>query len=359
MSLRAPRLAIALTAVLALTGCAGPSLVSSPLQFAPVDTGKLVAGDRPLTVVVKDERPADAILAGGLLGPKGEEGDGLYFGYVPEKPGELAALVESAAKEAATILGFAPGASGGPTLEIALKSFRIDLYRSSGFSPMNCAGYGLVAAKLTGPAGEPLQARDVKVAFYENTSPAMSMKEVTREALSRIYTQAAWEAIAALLVPQYALKGDPAALARVLDAMGSDKDEIRNRRRAYWLGVLGKDDPRVRTKLLDVFRNSKDPRFREGAVEALGRFGATEARDDILKALSGAPLGDWKIKDAEQAWYLVKALWMMGETDLAAKVPPPHRKQIADEIAFLTTGELPPLGQKESQELSKARQRRK
>ena len=86
---------------------------------------------------------------------------------------------------------------------------------------------------------------------------------------------------------------------------------------------------------------------------------------------AGVPPGDAEGK-GEQAWYILKTLHLLGETDLSSKVPKKQmrpvvsaggsktgetkvRRQLENEIAFLKTGELLPLTPKESEELSKAR----
>lgn len=341
-------------------GCTpAPRLMVSPLQNVAAGTGALVASTgRTLSVAIVDERHKDDILGGGIFGPNGESGEGIYVGYVPEKPAEVASLFESSAKDAAQILGFAPGT--GATLTLTIRALRIDMYRVSGFSPANCVGYALVGARLS---GEKELTKELALTYFESTTPAMSMKEITREAVSRIHQLMAWEATFRTLDEAFGLSADPAAVKRLLASLDATKDEIPKRRTAFWLGHVGRGDAAVAEKLLAVVKTSKQPRFREGAAEALGNLKVAEAKGEFAAILaSPTPRGDWGLKDSEQVWYLMKGLWLLGDQDVAAKVPKAQiradgkpRKQLTDLVTFLSAGTIPPLTTREAEELGKAR----
>lgn len=341
-----------------LSGCSvSPHLLLSPLAAVPTDVGPLVSPNaRTLGVTVRDARPTDDVLGGGILGPAWEKGKGLYLAYLPPKPEDVSRTFETAAREAAGVLGFAPGSD--LTLELTVEAFRIELYRLSGWSPMNCVAYGRLGARLAEAGGRELSRRTLAVTYFENTTPAMSMKEVTREAISRIYQLAAWEAVAAALVEPLGLKANPERLSRLLASLDATKDEIVNRRRAFWLGLVGAGERAVAEKLLGVVRTSKDPRYRQGAAEALGMLRAPDAGPELSRILTSPAYGDWNREDTEQVWYVLKALGKLGETDLAAKIPSVKlnaRSKLVSLVRFLETGEIPTPTAEEARELAKAR----
>lgn len=346
---------VLLSGLLFSTGCSqGPQLHVSPLQLPAAGTALVAPSGRSVAITVKDGRGAEPLLASGFLGPGGEKGQGIYFGYVAAKPEEVPAYFESAAAAALPVLGLTGG--GSTTLEITIEAFRIDLYRFSGFSPMNAVGYGRLKTRLASE-GRDIGGGVFNVTFFESTTPAMSMKEVTREAVSRIYTQAAWEAIVGTLAPAFSLKADPAKLDALIARMAAEKNEYANRRSAFWLGLLGQEHAGVAAHLKGVILASKDPRYRQGAAEAAGMLKLADLKPDLEKILT-TKVGDWNNADTEQVWYVLKALHQLGEKDLAARIPKTdlkYRSKLDHLVAFLATGEPPALTAEEKKGLEAAK----
>lgn len=197
------------------------------------------------------------------------------------------------------------------------------------------------------------------VAYFENTTPVGSMKEVAKEAVTRINRQAAWEAVATALAARRPAQPDSAQIRRLLGTLDTTKDEVARRNTLFWLGLFGKNDPAVQEKLLSLFRTSKDQRVRQAAVEAIGMLGIQEARPDVEAVLKGAKkLGDWDNSDTEQVWYLLRALGRLGEGDLRSRVPTSdvNKRRLLIELAqFQETGEIPAMTEAEKEELAKAR----
>lgn len=346
-------LVVALFVAVTLAACSmAPRLLVAPMDHSRANVGALYpAADRAVAVSVKDRRPPGQILGGGLLGP-------IYLGYVGAKDDEVVDLMRSSAGDAVAALGMKSG-EGGSSLEIGIDEFRVTMYRFSGFSPMNCIGYGkLKAALKSADAPEPVT-KSFNVTYYEATTPVGSMKEVAREAVTRIYRQAAWEASATTLSAAHAAAADPPQVKRLLSSLATTKDVMVRRSGIFWLGLVGKDDPAVKEKLLFLFRTNKDQTIREAAAEAIGMLVIQEAREEILAALDGAKkVGDWDVSDAEQAWYLLKAASRLGVTDLRSHIPKADmkmRKALTDLAQFLETGEIPRMSETEQQELEKAK----
>ena len=183
-------LAVVLVGVV-LSGCSvAPRLMVAPMDRSPARVGAVYPEtERAVTVSVKDARGPGQILGGGMFGP-------IYLGYVTEKDGELTEVMQAAGNDAARALGLKSGA--GASLDMTIEDFRVTMYRFSGFSPMNCVGYGKIQTVLKAPDGTETK-KSYNLTYYEATVPVMSMKEVVKEAVSRIYRQAAWEAAAGTL----------------------------------------------------------------------------------------------------------------------------------------------------------------
>jgi hypothetical protein len=335
----------------ALSSCSiGPRLLVSPLDHSGGRAGTIYqAGTQSVTVSVRDERGPGQILGGALLGP-------IYLGYVSEKENEIVDLFASSAEEVVRALGLTVGQ--GSTAQISIEGFRVTMYRFSGFSPMNCIGYGNIQALVRGPDGQELARKKLNVTYFEGTTPAWSMKEVAKGAVSRIYRQAAWESSAAALSAAYPGAPDPAQVRRLLGTLDTSKDDEVRRTTIFWLGLTGQGDPAVKEKLLAIFRTSKDQSVRQASVEAIGMLGIQEARGEIEAILSGKKIGDWDNSDTEQVWYLLRALFRMGQSNLASLIPKTDLKQrsmLRDLVSFQETGEIPPMSESERQELEKAR----
>ncbi|HJV23841.1 MAG TPA: hypothetical protein VJ570_14150 [Holophagaceae bacterium] len=343
------------TALLA-TACA-PALLKGPLVRPEAGQGRLVvARAEAVQVRVQDARPAGSVLAGGLLGGKEGTTDGVYRAYGTESPGALTDYMAGSAQEALATLGLKAGA--GIPLTVSLKGLRVDLSRYSAMSPMNCAGLCHLETTLQLPGAEP-RTRSFKLAFYETTVPVWTMGEVAGGALSRILHQATCEAVVRTL--QEALPGSPdgEALARLLGtARGAD--EKKGRQSVFWLGLTGGGNAEVKAALVALYRDSKLQHVREGAVEAVGMLGLREEAPFVegLLAKGGGKESDWDLGDAEQVWYLLKALHLLGVAPLEARIPTgdmKDRSKLSVLVKFLESGEIPPLSAEEQKMLDQAR----
>jgi len=350
-------------AILVLTPLPGfaARVKEMPLQPVSAGTGKLFPeSSQTVRVVVKDERPDKAILASGFFGAKAEQGKGHFYAYVPENPEALTRLFETAAKEAVTILGMKEG--DGNVLEITIRDFRIDFYILSGFGAYNCIGYGHIAASLLSADGRELQKKEFRLAGFDHTHAATSVKEVGRESISRIYLRAAWEAAARTLLAQYPAEPDPREVERLLAAMDANKDDIARTFWILWLGLTGKGNPAAAEKLLSVYRREENQRVAQSAAVAIGMLGIADARAEIEAVLTGSKkLPEWDPSDVEEAWHLLHSLALFGATDLGSKIPATKnmRTKLVQLVQFHETGQIPPLSPKESEELAEAKKKLK
>ncbi|MGH9368375.1 MAG: hypothetical protein ACRD3M_11940, partial [Thermoanaerobaculia bacterium] len=139
------RLVVGSVAALMSACTFGPRLLVAPLDHTRANVGTLFPDkDRAITVSVKDLRGPGQILGGALLGP-------IYLGYVTQKENELGDLFQSAANDVVRALGMK--SAEGSALELTIDDFRVTMYRFSGFSPMNCIGYGKIQTVLKSPDG--------------------------------------------------------------------------------------------------------------------------------------------------------------------------------------------------------------
>lgn len=348
------RVVLCLTVVfvaVVLSGCSvAPRLIVAPMDRSPAKVGTVYPeSDRAVTVSVRDSRGPGQILGGGMLGP-------IYLGYVTEKDTELTDVMQSAANDTVRALGLKSG--GGASLDLTIEDFRVSMYRFSGFSPMNCVGYGKIQTVLRSPDGTEAK-KSYNLTYYEATVPVMSMKEVVKEAVSRIYRQSAWEAAAGALSANFQAEPDPGHVRRLLGTLDATKDDVAQRTTIFWLGLVGKNDPAVKEKLLAIFRTSKVQNVREASAESLGMLGIQDAREEAIAALAGTKkVGDWDVSDAEQAWYLLRYLGRLGVADLGSHFPKADvkmRRILTELVRFQEAGEMPRMSETEQQELEKAR----
>ena len=347
------RVVLCLTVVfvaVVLSGCSvAPRLIVAPMDRSPARVGTVYPeSDRAVTVSIKDSRGPGQILGGGMFGP-------IYLGYVTEKDAELTEVMQAAGNDAARALGLKSGA--GASLDMTIEDFRVTMYRLSGFSPMNCVGYGKIQTVLKTPDGTETK-KSYNLTYYEASVPVMSMKEVVKEAISRIYRQAAWEAAAGTLSASFQADADPAQVKRLVGTLDATKDDAQ-RTTIFWLGLVGKNDPAVKEKLLAIFRTSKVQNVREASAEALGMLGIQDAREEAEAALAGTrKVGDWDVSDTEQAWYLLRYLGRLGVGDLGSRFPKADlkmRRVLTELVRFQEAGEMPRMSETEQQELEKAR----
>jgi len=315
-------------------------VVISPLAEVAPETGPLfVSSEVGIRVEVKDERPRRDFVGGAMFG--GEKG--LFLGYATPGEDDLEGYVRRAADTAVEMMGMESG--DDYLLEIVIRAFEIDMYRRSGFGPMNCMAYGVLETRLVASDGETLRTDDVPVAFYDRTVPVNSMKEVAREALSRIYARAAWQATASTLGAQFHPSPDPLSIEAALKGLGPELDEIPAVLTIFWLGLAGRDNEAVTRDLLDLLRTSEHQRMHQAAAQALGMLEVAEARDDVIAILAGSRgYGGWDIEDNEQVWHLLHALALLGEKDLSDRIPDrldSKREVVEALIEFHETGQPP------------------
>lgn len=297
-------------------------------------------------VVVKDERPPDAVLVAGmmdraLMGPA-------LMGFYSEKADAAAELFGSAAREAVEIRGMRNG-DGGAVLELLVKEFRVE-YVAHNFGGINYLAYGNLATSLKAPDGAELAAKTFRWASWDSS---------LKIPWPSIYARAAWEAAAQTLSAAYPKKADPAALQRVVSSLATAKEDAAAHA-VFWLGLAGGDDPAVAEKLFSLFRGAEDQTMYEWAALSLARLGAAGAREELEAILSGSKkLKEWDPReDAEEAATALRALAILGEADVASKIPPTiqrHRERLTELAQFLSTGAMPKPSAKLEAELQKAK----
>ena len=336
--------------VLTLCSCSFPFVTQAPLQTVPTNVGTLYAA-RPagVTVVVHDARP-DAIVLGGLTTPG--EPDRVLRLYAAKKPGAVADAFKAATTEAVRTLGYKEGTD--LTLEVTVQKFLIDTYRASGFSTVNCIGYGEIETVLKSSDGTLLRTRLSKVVYWEDSTPVGSFDEIVEEAISRIYAQAAWESTVRLFQEQFASEAGGAALDNALRVARGTGEEVDRREALFWIGLVGKGDAAAESALLDLFRASKEQNVAEASAEAIGMVDQANARAELEAVLSGSKkIPIWEIDDTECVWYLVKALYLLGTPDVSARIPAKieMRVKLTDLVVFLETGAIPKLTARQQQDV--------
>ena len=360
-----------LLALITLLPCAARASVKKvPIKSqSPVDASLRLRGvgplfsasSAPVNVVVKDERPEGPILA-----VSRGSGKGLDF-YAAEEPGAIARLVESAANETLPMLGLKPG-DGGVTLEIVIREFRVEVYSFAGwgfagFVIGNYLGWGSVGATLRFADGREPFAATYPVALYYTLNVA---KKLTGESLAFLYERLALEVAAKALIAGLGLKPEPAQVRKLL-AFPTDPPTARNagespaRSRAaavFWAGFASGGDPAAIERLYQVFRTEEQQFVYQEAAIALARAKAPGAAEEIEAVLTGKKkLAEWEPNDAEQAWYLLHALGILGVEDLASKVPKTKNLQaeLRDVVKLDETGELPAMSPAENTAYEKAK----
>ncbi len=342
-------------------GCSmGPRIYVGPLVgTARADSISLhPEGGNGVSIAVDDRRGPDPLLAAGIVGPQGAAGKGIYLGYKGQKPEDLQRLLDAEATEVAHSLGFSKG--DDLALNVVIDEFRVMMYRFSGYSPMNCIGYGKITTTVRSPDGSE-DRKQHAVAYFDHTLPVMSMKEVTKGAISRIYQQAIAESVSGALRPHVKNPPDGGRLREIvqrIERSPEDADLVR-KRLLFTLGLTGLQDPEVNRIVLASFRSGTDQRTRQAAAEAIGLLEITEARPEIEALLAGrTKIGEWDITDVEQVFYLLRALGRLGQSDLRAHLPnvDMNMKPLLDQlIAFVEKGEMPAVREEEQKMAEEAR----
>lgn len=361
---RTLRCLLALAALGAGLGPARGVDVISPLVPQPPPVGPLFSPiDQAVSVAVEDRREDKHLMGGGVMGPSFESGSGLYLLYATETDAEIGAHVKAAAEDAVKVLGFRVG-EGDVKLAIAIEEFWIDMYRMSSFGPMNCIAYATLQVTVTAPGLTAPAVVPLRLTYWEDTVPVNSMKEVAREAVSRIYSQAAWQAVAAALLDRRGAQADPEQVRRVLEQIGPPQKEVARARLAiFWLAITRRDEPAVKEKLLALLQQDEEQRLRLAAAEGLGLMRATEAAPELAALLGGKAPKVWDVTDAEQVWYLLHALALLGQEDLRSRLPAQAAKEmdarskVEDLIAFHEGGKPPAMSDAAAAKLAKAKEK--
>jgi hypothetical protein len=316
------------------------------LEPAVAGVGRLFPeSSETIRVVVKDERPADPVLVAGmmdraLMGPA-------LMGYYSEKADAAAELFGTAAREAVEVFGMKNG-DGGAVLELAVKDFRVE-YVAHNFGGINYLAYGNLSTSLKAADGAELAAKTFRWASWDSS---------LKIPWPSIYARAAAHTLSAA----YPKKADPAALQRVVSSLATAKEDAASHA-VFWLGLAGRDDPAVTEKLFSLFRGAEDQTIYEWAALSLARVGASGAREELEAILSGSKkLKEWDPReDAEEAATALRALAILGEADVASKIPATiqrHRERLTELAQFLATGAMPKMSPKLAQELEKAKKKK-
>ena len=308
-----------------------------------VPTGIPVLGparSEGVTIAVHDRRTEPS-----LIGPEVSDPSNLNFVYATKEPDAVARVFEKAAMDAARTLGFHEGSD--VKIDIAIDTFRIDVYRGSGYAPMNCIGYAVIEAALTPARNATSRRRISRLAYWELMAGFWKL-DLGKTAVSRIYTQAAWETTTRILQEEFPASPDPAAVAQAMRTATGTGDEFARREAVFWLGLTGTGNDAVSADLMTAFRTSTDQEVSEAAAEAIGLLGDTGARSEFEEVLAGKRrLTNWDAEDTEAVWYLVKALHLLGTSDLESRIPVSshfhRREKIEDLLRFFETGALPSL----------------
>lgn len=319
---------------------AGAAALEARFEPYPLKVGRLYAeSPRAVKVVVKDERPADPLIAYGLMGFD------KLVGFYAEDPAEVPRAIQKGATDALRVLGLTEGE--GATLEVTLSELKIDAFAPPFGAVPNEVVYGRAEVALTPAGGEAPPPVRVRLVLYGSRQ------------ISVLFARIGWEVAGSAFPGLLGLSPDAEAVKALLARLGREKDDDVLEQGATWLGFAGAADRTAAERLLSLFRTAEDQSVYQAAAVALGRLGANGAKEEIEAVLSGAKkLPEWDpAGDAENAWHLLYALHLLGEKDLAPKVPKVERwrEKLTDLVGFLETGRVPPDDPKLAPELAKAR----
>ena len=282
---------LAFAVVLLASSAAWGVDVIAPLapQRAPVGV-LFEPTDLAVEVTVVDHRQDRNFIGGGVMGPGVEKANGVYLIYATKTAGETAAHFQKSAENAVLVMGFKTG-QGGLTLELAIEELWIDMYRMSGFGPMNCIAYGKLKTTLAGTDLTEPKVSERSVTYWETSAPVMSMKEIVEKGVSEMYAEAAWQAVATALLDYRALVPNAEQFRKAAEQTAFSKDEKQSRQAIFWLGIARHADSPVKEKLLDLLTRSQEQHQHQAAAEALGMLGVQEAAPEITAILGGKKLG--------------------------------------------------------------------
>jgi hypothetical protein len=317
------------------------------LKYSPAKVGALARPrERPLAIVVKDERADKRYLAAGSMGFGVEKGGGSLMVVLPRKPDGVAEIFGAAAREAAEAFGARIG-EGGDVLTLTIRDLRIDTYAFPWGVP-NYVSYGRLDTTLRSPDGREAS-RSFRVTTFDHTA--------RQGQIEWIYARVAWEATAGGLGGEVGHALDEDAIRKLCAGISNDEeDDLARANRVFFLGLLGRPLPVVTETLVALVKSDKRARVYQAAVGALGMLGVSEARGTLLAILTGeTPLKEWDLKDTERVWHLVRALYLLKTPELAAKVPTTERmpEKLTDLLRYLETGEMPRRPDVQAEKLEK------
>ena len=321
---------------------ASAAVMKAKLEPVPVKVGRLWAeSPRTVTIVVKDERPADPLIAYGVMGFN------KLFGFYTEDPESVPKAIQKAVTDALGVLGLKEGKDA--VLEVTLKELRVDAFAPPFGALPNEIAYGRAEAALKPASGEAPPPVPVRIVLYASSQ------------VSVIFARIGWEIAASALPASLGLVPDPEAVRALCARLAREKEDDVLEQGTTWLGYAGGKEPVVAERLLALFRTAEDQSVYQGAAVALARLGAPGAKEEIDSVLAGKKkLPEWDpAGDAENAWHLLYALHLLGEKELAAKVPPVERwrEKLTGLVGYLETGQVPPDDPKFAPEIAKAREK--
>ncbi len=342
--LRIPtRLLLPVLAVLVVpTQPGAAAVVKARFEPYPLKVGRLYAeSPRAVKVVVRDERPADPLVAYGLMGFS------KLIGFYVEDPGEVPKAIQKGAADALAVLGVKEGE--GATLEVVVKELRIDAFAPPFGALPNEIAYGRVEVSLDPAGGEATRPVPVRIVLYGS------------KAVSVLFARIGWEVAGSAFPGLLGLSPDADAVKALCARLGREKDDDVLEQGATWLGFAGAGEAAAAERLQALFRSAEDQSVYQAAAVSLGRLGTPGAEEELDAVLTRKKkLPEWDpAGDAENSWHLLYALHLLGEKDLAARVPPVERwrEKLTALVGFLESGQLPPEDPKLAPELAKAREK--
>jgi hypothetical protein len=331
-------LAAALAALLVFVS-AGPVPLHSVTLKKPPGPGRLFpAGAETVKVFPIDER-GELILSAGFEG--GVETASGFYGFWSRIPNAVPDLLAASSKDAVEASGMRWG-SDGLVLSLTVRDLRIENFHREG-GPELFFAYIRLEAKLQSGDAQELRTSEVKLAECES-SPADP-----GDALSRLLARAAWKATAGSLLGFFPRNPEPEAVGRLIALLPS-RDPVSRERAASWLAFASGEN--VAGALLFALREEEDLGAFDAEAAALAAVGSSQGRGEIAQVLAGKIR--WKHRDpvrVEDAWVLLHALALMGETDLESKLPAVRegRGRLTDLVRFDMTGKVPAASPEEAQ----------
>lgn len=313
-------------------------VLKTKIERVPVKIQRLYkASASTVKVSVKDERAPDPLLASGNFG------FGSRVGFYTEDPAAVQKAIETAALDALPVLGLKQGE--GVTLEIALKELRVDSFVKLGPLPH---GIAYLRASVSVRSG------DGKV----QSEHAQQLAVHARGPLNILFARLGWALAATALPEALALEPDAVPVADLARALGESSEEAFLEQATIWAGIAGAQNPSMAGRLLALFRTAEKWNVSENALLSLATMKSPLAMQEIQGILTGTnKVKNWDTKDAARSWHLIRALSILGEKSLTARIPKVSvfPEILTDLVSFLDTGRIPPFDPKTTAEISKLR----